>query len=294
MSTKEKAGASVSDTAQRGAALTVAGASAGLIGVSAEAMNALEQAAGQGLQNVKREDTALPFLGILQDLSPQVKRTEPAFIEGAQAGMFFESVSKEVFDGQIGLLIVPLLFDKVYNVWKKRINGGGFNGSKKSEAEAKALVAELAAHADMRKRVPTEQLDIVDTALHYVLYQVPATGSWKPALLSCKSTQLKVSRRWNNMMQNLEVPRASGAGVFNPPSWGTMYHITTVVERKDQNSWYNFDLEYNGLITDGDLFKKSQEQYKRLAAGEVKVDFAQDESGEVAQAVGAAEGRPSF
>lgn len=277
MSTKEKAGASAADTATTGGAMVPSptGGSA-LTQVPANLLEQFEGAAGQGLQNVKREDVALPFLGLLQDLSPQVKRSEPQFIEGAQAGMFMDSIAKQPLDGAIGILVVPLLFDKVYNVWRKRINGGGFFGSHKTLEAAQARVAELA-KADGKDKVPSEHLDITDTALHYVLYQVPGTGQWRQALLSCKSTMLKKSRAWNHVMQSLEVPRAKG-GSFTPPSWGTMYHLTSVIERKDQNSWFNFDVEYNGLVTDAELFEKAKSAYKALVAGEgPKVDFNRDD-----------------
>lgn len=273
-------------------------ASNALTGPSEDVLNLLEANANAGLENVQREDISIPFLGILQDLSPQVKRTEAAYIEGAQVGMFFDGSTKTPLDGMTGILLIPILFDKVYNVWRNRKAGGGFKGSFKTRIEAEKRIHELSTHSDPVKRIPAEQIDIVDTALHYVLYQVPSTGQWRRAVLSCKSTMLGPSRQWNLAMGSLELPRARGTGTFTPPSWGTIYHMTTRVKRDATNAWYVFDTNFVGLVTDNELLAKASALYKSLGSGEVKLDFNKDtdvsENVEAAAASAAAAGRPSF
>lgn len=245
--------------------------------VDTDVMNLLEANAGSGLENITREDTSIPFLGLLQDLSPQVKRTEAAFIDGAQAGMFIDGSMKEIFDGTTGILAIPLLFEKVYNVFRNRKAGGGFFGSFKTRADAEKRIAELGQNADATKKIASDVLEIVDTGLHYLLYQVPSSGMWRRAVLSCKSTMLKPSRSWNLKMEQLELPRAKGVGTFTPPSWGTIYHLTSQVQRKDQNAWFVFDVTFVGLVSDKELLAKSAALYKSLTAGDVKVDFSKDD-----------------
>ena len=53
-----------------------------------------EADAGMGMENVGSEDVKIPFLRILQDLSPQVKEGKGEYIQGAKPGMIINSVSK--------------------------------------------------------------------------------------------------------------------------------------------------------------------------------------------------------
>ena len=58
--------------------------------------NTFEQDAGQGLGKLGQEDLALPFLKILGQLSPEVNKRDGKYVEGAEPGMIFNSVSGEV------------------------------------------------------------------------------------------------------------------------------------------------------------------------------------------------------
>lgn len=56
-------------------------------------------------------DVALPYIAVLQDMSPQVKRHEAAYIEGSEAGMFFDNAAEEVFEGRnVGIMVVPCYY----------------------------------------------------------------------------------------------------------------------------------------------------------------------------------------
>jgi len=249
------------------------------------ALELLEQHSGSGLEKVTREDTSIPFIGVLQDLSPQVKKSEPKYVPGAEVGQLFDFSTNKFFDGQIGLVVIPIFFEKVYNVWKNRKAGGGFLGSFKTRADAEKRADEAADPSKGDKRIPREQIDIVDTGLHFVRYQVPETGRFRTAVLSCKSTALKASRAWILQMQTLEVPSARNPGkFFNPPSWGTLYSLTTKTERKNENTYYNFGTEFIGLVTDNEVLQEAAAAYKALAGGELTVDFTKDENAQEAEA----------
>jgi len=46
-----------------------------------------EKDANAGLNNLGMDDLAIPFLRILSDTSPQIKKRDPLYIEGAESGM---------------------------------------------------------------------------------------------------------------------------------------------------------------------------------------------------------------
>ena len=58
-----------------------------------------EADANQGLGQLGMDDLAIPFLRILSDTSPQIKKRDPLYIEGAESGMIYNTLTKEIFDG---------------------------------------------------------------------------------------------------------------------------------------------------------------------------------------------------
>ena len=69
--------------------------------------NMFEADAGQGIGNLTQEDLALPFLKILGQLSPEVNKRDGKYVEGAEPGMIYNSVTSELFDGEKGLNVIP-------------------------------------------------------------------------------------------------------------------------------------------------------------------------------------------
>ena len=58
----------------------------------ANLMDDLFDSQGQGMETIGAEDMQIPFLRVLQPLSPQLLKTDPKFIKGASAGDMFNTV----------------------------------------------------------------------------------------------------------------------------------------------------------------------------------------------------------
>jgi hypothetical protein len=78
--------------------------------------------AGEGMENMTSADQAVPFLRILQGLSPEVAKKDQK-IAGASPGMFLDTVTKELHEE---LIVVPCLTEHLYVEWRPRAQGGGF------------------------------------------------------------------------------------------------------------------------------------------------------------------------
>jgi hypothetical protein len=57
--------------------------------------------AGKGLQNVTNDDITIPRLAIVQSGSPQRKKKDEKYIEGAEEGMIFNTVTNTVYGNTI-------------------------------------------------------------------------------------------------------------------------------------------------------------------------------------------------
>ena len=85
-----------------------------------------EDDANTGFEDADADAYAIPFLTILQALSPQCNKTEGAYIEGAEQGEFFNPVSEDRFNGEDGIQIIPVHFKRAFVEWKPRNSSGGF------------------------------------------------------------------------------------------------------------------------------------------------------------------------
>ena len=235
-------------------------------------MGAMMADAGQGLEGAGREDYAIPFLNVTQALSPIVQDET----SDVKAGAIMDSVTGDVYPGHEGIEVVPVHYEKVINEWVPRDDGGGFIASYKTREAAQAGVE--VGH------------DLVDTANHYVLYRGP-DGVWRQAVLSCTSTKLRVSRQWNTRLSMLKVQGANGA--FTPPTFGTIWQVTTVKQENKKGIFYNLDLGYVGLVEDETLYEEAKRFRSAIMEGDKGTDFSKME-GDVEEAEVLEDDGPGF
>ena len=88
-----------------------------------------EAFANEGLESVSAQDLSIPYLRILAQLSPQVNKRDGAYVQGAEAGMIYNTVENAVYSGEDGVLVIPCYYRRVYVEWKPREKGGGYVGT---------------------------------------------------------------------------------------------------------------------------------------------------------------------
>jgi len=95
--------------------------------VNAGALAAISFAedAAKGIGNLSHEDLALPFLKILGQLSPEVNKRDGKYVQGAEPGMIYNSVTGELFDGEKGIDVLPCHYKLEYIEWQDRGEGSG-------------------------------------------------------------------------------------------------------------------------------------------------------------------------
>ena len=151
--------------------------------------NLFEEDAAKGLGKIGQEDLALPFLKILGQLSPEVNKRDGKYVEGAEPGMIYNSVSGDLYDGVKGIEVIPCFYKLEYIEWKDRGDGPGAPVAIYDSSSD--IMSKTKADASYKDRLPNGNY-IEKTASHFVIItgDSPAT-----ALISMKSTQLKVSRK---------------------------------------------------------------------------------------------------
>ena len=192
--------------------------------------------AGTGLEEASADDYAIPFLRILQSMSPQLKKSDGKYIQGAEEGNFFNTVTESVYDGTEGVMIIPCAYKKKYIEWVTRENGGGFV----SDDHAASILKECKKD-DNGRFIWTNGNQIAETAEYYCILAQDEDAP-EQVLLSLTSSQLGFSRRWNTMLNNARVNNAKGETVA-APMFSYMYNLKTIPQSNDQYSWMGLSVE---------------------------------------------------
>jgi hypothetical protein len=232
---------------------------------------------GLGVSNMGVGDVALPYLSILQGLSPQVNPGRPEYVEGAQASMFYNNVSQDVFDGRTeGLLFVPAHYERKFVEWIDRDKGGGFVADYDIDSDILNFT-----ERDDKKRLRMKGSGnlLVETAYHTGLYFDPELKKWLQCVVTLKSTGLKVNRRWNNELTTAVIPGTD----LQAPRWLFPYLLTKKLETKAGNSWWQLSIEKQDNPVTKAVYDKAKGFYQLLESGQLsrapEVDLGTVEEG---------------
>lgn len=221
--------------------------------------------AGSGFEEASASAYAIPFIQILQSGSPQCKKSDGAYIKGAEEGMLYNTVTGDLYNGETGIEVIPCHYSQRFIEWKPRESGGGFV-SEHLPGETEATVKD-----DKNRDILPNGNTLVDTRNHYVMVR-DAEGMLTPALVTMSSTQLKKSRQWMSKMQGIKVKNAAGDFVTAPMS-SRVYKITTTPEQNDKGSWFGFRIELAGLVQNASEYKAAQDFREAVKTGKASAKF---------------------
>jgi len=236
---------------------------------------------GSGFEGADKDSFAIPFLQLLQKMSPKVDEDHAEYIQGAKAGMFYNTVTGKLFDGKSGLDIIPCAYKRSFILWGGREGDGGYKGEftveefmTLSEDENKVKVLEGKAY------VPNEDGSIVekkndyysDTRSHFVIVLDRETGEYGRAILSLASSQIKSSKKLMTALQQKKVKTPQG--MRTPPTFANIVKVTSSGRSNDSGSWSGVDFELTGTVQTADLYKEAKEFFTQVVGGEVKADYA--------------------
>lgn len=243
-----------------------------------ELADELLQDANLGFQGVGANDMAIPFLAIIQSNSPQRKKSDGAYIPGADEGMVFNTASGELYDATSEpLIVIPCAFERRMLHWRRREDGGGFLGAHAPDDP----ICRQATREGAREVLP-DGTYLANTAQHYVLLLRP-DGTFKRAVISMSSTQLKKSRRWLTIMGE-KTMKSSAGKVFTPPTFAYKYKLTTQAEENDRGSWYGWRVEDAGVLdyanAEREVYQAAKKFSEAVLKGTVKTADPHPEGGE--------------
>ena len=230
--------------------------------------NMFEEDAAKGLGSIGQDDLALPFLKILGQLSPEVNKRDGKYVEGAEPGMIFNSVTGELYDGVKGLDVIPAFYKLEYIEWKDRGDGPGAPVAIYDSSSD--IMSKTKADANYKDRLPNGNY-IEKTASHFVIINGDSPST---ALISMKSTQLKISRKWNSMMSGIKLKGKNG--LYTPASFSHIYKLKTTQMSNDKGTWFGWEVSKVGPITDQSLYGQAKAFSENISKGSVKAKHGED------------------
>lgn len=216
-----------------------------------------------GFEETDKDSFAIPFILILQTNSPQVDPDSGVAIPKAKSGMFFNTVTEELFDGEKGLHIIPCHYKRSLINWQDRKSGGGFI----KEYPANDPIQNTTTKNEKGQDVLPDGTILVDTRNHFCLL-LRDKGITEAAIISMSSTQAKKSRKWMTRMSTMQV--AGSKGLFTPPMFSQIWKITTVPESNEKGNWRGFQINHVRQVDNVELYSKAKAFHALVQAGNVE------------------------
>ena len=228
---------------------------------STDLMKAFEEDSGSGFEEVTSSDIQIPFIRIIQALSPQLKKTDPGFIQGASQGDIFNTVTKKFWTGEEGIEVIPIYYQLKLLEFIPRSQGGGFVGELKS---ASPEVQKAVRDTDTGLELLENGNELVRTAQHYIKV-IHEEGTLENAIVDMKKTQLKKSRGWNSIMM---MQKTKGITL---PSFSSIYKLSSVEDGNDKGSWHSWSISHARQMDSMEAYTEAKSTHMSIKTGEMRV-----------------------
>ena len=251
-------------------------------GLPAEFMDELAQAGEEHKEALGKDDMSIPFLQILQSLSPQVVKGEAEYIKGSEPSDLLNTVTQTLIktrdddDNALqGCQVMPVSYKRTFIEWVPRSQGGGIV-QEYSVEEGLSIITQRSTEtgqdiiqANSPVGTPGNQLN--DTHTHF-MFLMNEDGTFEPVVLTMASTQIKPSKDLNNMVSKQVLPDGRKA-----PRFFGIYNVTTQRRSNDQGAWYIWKFERASDVLQADrmdMFREAKAFVAGIEGGEHKVDHS--------------------
>jgi len=224
---------------------------------------------GMGLENVDKQDLALPFLKLLQSGSDETKKKHAKYVEGAEAGMFYNTVTKKLYNGEKGIEVIPVFYKMTYPEWApfEKREGRPIHNDRGPGVMSKVT------QNDRNKDMLDNGNEIIKTANHFVVINGERP---EKALMTMKSTQLKVSRQWNSLMENEFENDPNTGKSLQAPTFSRIYKLNSV-ENSGSFTWHGYNVSMIKKVDNAGLYQMARDFYNSLKNSQQKAAAVKEE-----------------
>lgn len=262
-------------------------------GLPADMMDEMIADAGAGVSQ-SADDNIVPFIVLLQDMSPEAKKRDPEYVDGAEVGMFLNKATKQLYAAdakQAEETGLPLLvfqhcaFDRAIIEWVPRNDGGGYVGRHALVGSPEATMEKLGARQVPDANDPNKKNwktadgknDLIDTRYHFG-HVIAEDGSMSPAVLAFSSTGHTASREWMTMMNNVKVKNPQSGALLVAPAWSKKYLVTSKAKSNKKGDFFVASVSDAGWITDKAMREEGKKLHEAFSTGAIRADEGKTDS----------------
>lgn len=185
-------------------------------------MSKLSQYAGQGTETI--EDVNRAYLKLAQKMSPELDKENTAYIQGLEAGHFFNSLTKKVYGAEVNLIV--LAYRKNYALVDDDNKFKGFSDD--IQPTWSRDVTGVLRSAEGYKCVLNYGYVVVEAS------DIKQDGTFDPMVLTLKATDVGTARNWNTELKQLKLED----GNTPAPIFAGVWKIKAVYNKNDKGAWY--------------------------------------------------------
>ena len=239
--------------------------------------------AGMGMDKVGKDELLIPFLAILQPMSPVVTEGDN---DRAKPGRYYNSITGDIYDGESGGVPFQLVdFHRMFIEWIPRESGGGIAGRYQPDDQYVKDAIEANKGSVVGIKLDNGN-DLVETYYAYGnILSEDLTQVESFAVLPLKSTNIKPFRTLLTALRMIK---------GKPPLFAFTVRLLASKEKNDSGLWYQFRASPTGRdwresqIDPGasrHLLEAAVSLMEMISSGAAKADFANE--GKVAGGAGA-------
>ncbi len=237
--------------------------------------------AGEGFGETNATDFVIPRLGLLGELSPQLKKSNAKYIAGAEVGDIVDAALGEVlakgYNGEV-VQLLPVKRVKEVLEWKPRTAGGGLVHREPLLVPFEDYARKRGAKQDAEKYEfkLANGNELIET---WQLYCLDLSRGAMPCFVPFKKSNLKVIRTWFTKRANTKIPGTPNA----LPLLFRTIDLGSFEDSGNSNTWANYTISDGPSLPEmgdyTDLKMAAEAFLDILKSGNYTADIDQEESG---------------
>jgi hypothetical protein len=228
-----------------------------------ENLNFLDQFEGQGFDKLSGEDYQIPFLRILQSLSPQCNKNGDNYVLGAEPGLFYNTVTNRIYGKTVR--VIPVDFEKVWLEFKP--NRGGFV----ARHEPNSIRVDKSNFSSWKTEYGHE---IVESYNFYCL--LPDFSEDGLTVFTLNSSGIKHAKNWNSQISFTRTDSGKKA-----PYFSSVWELKSTYNKNDKGTWFSIGSNTTNIRRDrfitADEYKDQVRPAKEIISS-LSIDYAQIEA----------------
>lgn len=224
-----------------------------------------------GFEQITNDTVAFPFIRIIQSISPICKKGRPEYVEGAEEGKLYNTITKRIID--VPARIVVGRFDRYFLEWKPERKGLAGHHTVENVDN---LIAKGRIVADGPNfRDPTTGNIFQETYAYYIVF--PDYIEDGVCLLCLSSTQLKEAKRLNRMLTTTYIPGTSRRAM----PYHMVWKLDTPIQSNEKGDWAGIKFSFDSFVTPQILGVVNEERKALSAVSSEQVDYKALEASEL-------------